>query len=401
MVENTALIVDDDSTARLILTSMLEHIGCDSIAANDGNEALSYVDSSGVSVVLCDWDMPGMSGIDLCAQLRARDEGRYIYFILVSGRTERDSIVAGLEAGADDFICKPVDLDELTVKIKSAFRVINLERQLEERNARLQRAYATVTDDLVIAGNIQSNLLPVPYPGEGCNTAWLFRPAQYVSGDMFDYFKFEDKYWVFFIMDVEGHGIPSALTVFSVNNQLNPAAVGLCARMLHTCDTVAEACIGTVTELNARSSTQGGRYFTMIYGVLDLETGIVTMTQAGHPAALHLSHKSGNIEAVGDGGMPVGLLEDASFDAVSCQLEPGDRLFVYSDGTIECTDEEENLYGIERMENRITELKEESVSVVCQKFDEDLIEWNGEKPFDDDVSLLAIEFTGVKSPQSD
>ena len=76
-------------------------------------------------------------------------------------------------------------------------------------------------------------------------------------------------------------------------------------------------------------------------------------------------------------------------------------MFVYSDGTIECTDEEENLYGIERMENRITELKEESVSVVCQKIDEDLIEWNGEKPFDDDVSLLAIEFTGVKSPRSD
>ena len=80
MVENTALIVDDDSTARLILTSMLEHIGCDSIAANDGNEALSYVDSSGVSVVLCDWDMPGMSGIDLCAQLRARDEGRSVSY---------------------------------------------------------------------------------------------------------------------------------------------------------------------------------------------------------------------------------------------------------------------------------------------------------------------------------
>lgn len=394
MVENTALIVDDDSTARLILTSMLDHIGCDSMAANDGSEALTFVDNSDVSVVLCDWDMPGMSGVDLCARLRERNEGRYIYFILVSGRTERDSIVAGLEAGADDFICKPVDLDELTVKIKSAFRVINLERQLEERNAKLQRAYAAVTDDLVIAGNIQSNLLPEPYPGEGCNTGWLFKPAQYVSGDMFDYFKFEEKYWIFFVMDVEGHGIPSALTVFSVNNQLNPAATGLCARMLQTCDTVAEACIGTVTELNA--SLQGGRYFTMIFGVLDLETGEVTMTQAGHPPALHLSRKSGSVEAIGDGGMPVGLLEDASFEAVSCQLEPGDRLFVYSDGTIECTDPDENLFGDERMEKRFCELKDESVSSVCKIFDEELTRWNGDKPFDDDVTLLAIEYNGIQ-----
>ncbi len=395
MVENTALIVDDDSSARLILTNMLDHIGCESIAANDGSEALKFVDNSDVSVVLCDWDMPGISGVDLCAQLRQRNEGRYIYFILVSGRTERDSIVAGLEAGADDFICKPVDLDELTVKIKSAFRIIKLERQLEERNAKLQRAYAAVTDDLVIAGNIQANLLPAPYPGAGCNTDWLFKPAQYVSGDMLDYFKFEEKYWVFFVMDVEGHGIPSALTVFSVNNQLNPTATGLCARMLTTCDTVAEACIGTVTELNA--SVQGGRYFTMIFGVLDLETGEVTMTQAGHPPALHLSCSNGSVKAIGDGGMPVGLLEDATFEAVSCQLEPGDRLFVYSDGTIECAGADEALYGNERMEELICELKDEPVHIVCKRLDEDLIRWNGDKPFDDDVTLLAIEYQGPGS----
>ncbi len=395
MVQNTALIVDDDSTAREILTGMLDRIGCESIAANDGTEALATVDSSGISVVLCDWDMPGISGVDLCTQLRQRSEGRYIYFILVSGRTERDSIVAGLEAGADDFICKPVDLDELTVKIKSAFRIINLERQLEERNARLQRAYATVTEDLLIAGNIQSNLLPAPYPNEGCDTAWLFKPAHYVSGDMFDYFKFDDRYWIFFVMDVEGHGIPSALTVFSVNNQLNPAATGLCARMLNNCNTVEEACIGTVSELNALS-VQGGRYFTMIYGVLDMETGKVTMTQAGHPAVLHLSRSNGVVSEIGDGGMPVGLLEEATYEAVSCQLQPGDRLFVYSDGTIECTDVEEKLYGQARMEARIIELKEQPVASVCARIDQDLSQWNGDKPFDDDVTLLAIEYTGVK-----
>lgn len=394
MTGNTALVVDDDSTARLILTSMLDHIGCDSIAANDGEQALESVDSAGVSLVLCDWDMPGMSGVDVCAKLRQLDQGRYIYFILVSGRTERGSIVAGLEAGADDFICKPVDLDELTVKVKSAFRVINLERQLEERNAKLQRAYANVTDDLVIAGKIQKDLLPQPYPGNGIDTGWLFTPAQYVSGDMFDYFKFDDNYWIFYIMDVEGHGIPSALTVFSVHNQLNPSAMGLCARMINTCATLEDACIGTVDDLNGRS-VQGGRYFTMIYGVVEVKTGRVTMTQAGHPPALHLSKRDGKISGVGNGGMPVGLLDDASFEAVSCQLEPGDKLFVYSDGTFECTDTEDNLYGMKRMQSRIIELADEPVSTVCSRFDEDIMAWNGDKELSDDVSMLVIEYTGV------
>jgi sigma-B regulation protein RsbU (phosphoserine phosphatase) len=397
--ENTALVVDDDISARMILSSMLDHIGCDSIAANDGSEALETVDTSGVSVVLCDWDMPGMSGIDLCTELRSRGDGRYIYFILVSGRTERESIFEGLEAGADDFICKPVDIDELTVKIKSAFRIVNLERQLEEKNQRLQRAYAAVTEDLVIAGKIQEDLLPAPYPGDSCNTGWLFKPAQYVSGDMFDYFKIDDNYWVFFMMDVEGHGIPSALTVFSVNNQLKPSEGGLCASMLKNSPTVADACINTVAELNKRS-LQGGRYFTMIYGVLDITSGEVTMTQAGHPPAFHQSKASGEIVSIGDGGMPVGLLDSATFSSVSFKLECGDRLLVYSDGTLECTDSEANLYGNERMINRIKSLKDEPVTEVCRKFDEDLCQWNGDKPFDDDVSLLVIEYNGVtKSDQ--
>jgi sigma-B regulation protein RsbU (phosphoserine phosphatase) len=379
----------------MILSGMLDHIGCESIAANDGSEALATVDSSSVSVVLCDWDMPGMSGIDLCAKLRSRAAGRYIYFILVSGRTERESIVAGLEAGADDFICKPVDQNELAVKIKSAFRIVNLERQLEEKNQRLQRAYAAVTEDLLVAGKIQEDLLPPPHHGDSVNTAWLFKPAQYVSGDMFDYFKIDDRYWVFFVMDVEGHGIPSALTVFSVNNQLKPTEGGLCAAMLKQCDSAADACVATVTELNKQHSLRGGRYFTMVYGVLDRFSGEVTMVQAGHPPALHLSLANGEITPIGDGGMPVGLLDDATFSAVSCRLSPGDRLFVYSDGTQECSDAECNLYGAERMMTCMRTMKSASLREFCDHFDRELCQWNGDKPFDDDVSMLGIEYLGV------
>ncbi len=96
--------------------------------------------------------------------------------------------------------------------------------------------------------------------------------------------------------------------------------------------------------------------------------------------------------------MPVGLLEDAVFGSVSCKLEPGDRLLVYSDGTLECTDAESSLYGAERMNKRIKELRSESAEEMCSQFDKDLSQWNGDKPFDDDVSLLVIEYTGVKIP---
>lgn len=370
---------------------MLDLIGCETIAANDGLTALATISNSDVSVVLCDWDAPGLSGIDLCAELRGRANSRYIYFILVSASSEREAMFTGLAAGADDVICKPVDIDELTVKIKSAFRIVDLERQLEYKNRRLRKDYDSVTEDLLIAGKIQKDLLPTPYRDNTLNTAWLFTPAQYVSGDMFDYFGVDDRYWVFFMMDVEGHGIPSALTVFSVNNQLNPTAGGLCESMLNSTNSIAEACTRTVAELNNRAQ-QGSRYFTMVYGIMDRSTGTVTMTQAGHPSPLHVSGDTGEVAPIGNGGMPVGLLQEATYSAVSFQMHAGDRLIIYSDGVLECEDDAANRYGADRFYQQIKTYADGSLQALCDQIDFDLRQWNCGKSFNDDVSMLVIEY---------
>lgn len=391
---NTALIVDHDIEARKSLSGMLDRIGCETIAANDGLAALDTVNCSDVSIVLCDWDAPGMSGIELCTELRCRANGRYIYFILISRRSEREVMFAGLAAGADDYICKPVDNYELAVKIKSAFRIVNLERQLAEKNQRLQKDYATVTENLLIAGQIQLDLLPAHYCDCSVRAGWLFKPAQYVSGDMLDYFDIGERYWVFFVMDVEGHGIPSALTVFSVNNQLKPTEGGLCASVLGSSASIAEACTRTIAELNQRT-VHNGRYFTMVYGILDRSTGKVTMTQAGHPPPLHLSKATGELTPIGDGGMPVGLLEEASFSAINCQLAPGDRLFIHTDGVTECEDKTAKRYGTGRLIEQLKKFENLSPPDLCEQVGQDLCLWNGDKTFNDDVSLLVIEYESV------
>jgi len=106
MDEVNALVVDDDESARLILSAMLSSSGFEPIVASSADEALEIISKTNINLILCDWEMPGTSGLELCHKIRESDSGRYTYFILVSGRTEQHSIVSGLQAGADDFICK-------------------------------------------------------------------------------------------------------------------------------------------------------------------------------------------------------------------------------------------------------------------------------------------------------
>lgn len=395
MDDITALIVDDDEGARLILSAMLSSLGYPPIVASSADEALEIISENNINLILCDWEMPGISGLELCRSIRESDSGQYTYFILVSGRTEQRSIITGLQTGADDFISKPVDVDELTVRLNSASRVINLEKKLEVRNKKLESAYETITNDLRIAAKIQDELLPRQYKLNRFNTSWMFKPAHYVSGDLFDYFPIYEQYLAFYILDVEGHGIPSALTTFSVNNQLNPSSRGICARYIRSCESIDDACVATVTELNRQfaRNLQGGRYFTMIYGIIDIDSGRVAMTQAGHPPAIQISGSTGEVAMVGNGGLPVGLLEEATYQSVSCDLSVGDRLFVYSDGTLECANSDDEFYGNERLATGIKKWSDKPIKEVSTNFDKELTQWNGSDQFDDDVSMVVFEYT--------
>lgn len=121
------LVVDDDPICRGLLQSVLEILGYHVETANDGLEALDLVYSGDFRIVLSDWQMPGMSGIELCKRIRKRQLGGYVYFILLTCLSRKENLVAGLRAGADDFINKPFDPEELQVRLRAAERIISLE----------------------------------------------------------------------------------------------------------------------------------------------------------------------------------------------------------------------------------------------------------------------------------
>jgi len=390
-----ALVVSEDADVHKALSQQLVGGGYETITARSGQQALELTGTVSVAIVFSDWSLPGVSGAEFCAKLRSASADRYVYFIFL-GCPAEVSAQQAIQAGADAFITLPIQHDDLTARLKSASRLSEFQDKMKSRNDFLEYAYASVTTDLKIAAKFQEDLLPRQFRLEILDANWVFKPANFVAGDMFDYFPLGDDYFVFYILDVEGHGIASALTSFAVNNQLNPSRQGLCSISLEKSKDIPDAVVATVQDLNRQfeSSLNSSRYFTMIYGVIDVSTGHVTMSQAGHPAPIHLSKESGEATALGAGGMPVGLLTEARYTTIDSQLAVGDRLYLYSDGLIECENEHGEFYGSERLLKRIQEWRDLPITVLGELFNSEITRWNGAETFDDDVSMVFLEYKG-------
>lgn len=124
------LVVDDDFVSRNVLSGAVEKLGHECVVCEDGTEAWSVFQKTPFQVVLSDWMMPGMDGLALCHRIREFSTQDYCYFIMLSSLDKKHHVLKGLEAGADDYLTKPLDLDELRARLLSAERVTSLHRNL-------------------------------------------------------------------------------------------------------------------------------------------------------------------------------------------------------------------------------------------------------------------------------
>lgn len=152
------LVADDDAVTRRILQLSLQKLGHDCVLAKDGNEAWTMFQGGGIDVVISDWTMPGKDGIELCKLVREGGKSAYTYFILLTANEDKQHFLAGMQSGADDYLLKPPDPDELQVRMIAATRITALHRQLSQQNAELERLNRALfdqgrTDALTRVGN--------------------------------------------------------------------------------------------------------------------------------------------------------------------------------------------------------------------------------------------------------
>jgi eukaryotic-like serine/threonine-protein kinase len=140
------LIAEDERVARLTLQRQLEQMGYDVVVAADGREAWELFQSDPPPIVICDWEMPEMNGVELVERIRAFDASHYVYIVMLTGRSEVEDVVTGMEAGADDFITKPFHREELRARLRAGERILDLEQSLAFVNDRLRHELAVARD---------------------------------------------------------------------------------------------------------------------------------------------------------------------------------------------------------------------------------------------------------------
>ncbi len=185
------LVVDDDPVSRTLLEKILKKEGFDVITAQDGKEALELFQKHYIPIIITDWVMPKMDGIELCKAIRNMESPGYVYLIMVtSNRSDKDDIVKALESGADDYVSKPFYMPELLARIKTGLRILELERSLKEANEKIKRL--SITDPLT--GCYNRSYLNEHLPREIKRTIRYEYPLSISMADIDHFKKVNDTY---------------------------------------------------------------------------------------------------------------------------------------------------------------------------------------------------------------
>ncbi|HWY76944.1 MAG TPA: fused response regulator/phosphatase [Verrucomicrobiae bacterium] len=316
------LIVDDDRGSRALLMRMLSSAGYNCRETDNAIDALKLIREEKPDVLLLDFKMPGMDGTDALKQLRAdpNPEIAQLPVIMLTGHGESE--VQCLEAGADDFVIKPVKIEVLRARIDSQLRVHSLRLQLQQQNKDLEAWRRNHERDLAAARATQQSLIPQKAPQiAGWEIATCYRPVIEVGGDIYGWLPIRNDRWLFWIADATGHGASAAL--------LTTLAKLLFHHAREQQDDAAT--IMEVINDDLRGIFGGRSFMSAMCVTLDPRTGRASVVGAGHPPLLVTRFGRGT-EAIPSSSPPLGLMEQSQFEAANLELNPGDAFTLYTDG---------------------------------------------------------------------
>jgi sigma-B regulation protein RsbU (phosphoserine phosphatase) len=393
---DSVLLVDDNPTNLQILMGTLRGRDYRLLVAKSGRDALHIARKARPALILLDIMMPGMDGYQVCQELKTDPGTRDTAVIFLSALGETSDKVKGLTMGAVDYITKPFQPEEVIARVDTHLTIHRLKARLKQRNRELEAANERMSKDLEAAARVQKALLPAELPELGeFRCAWSLRPCDELAGDSLNLFNFDGRHLGLYVLDVSGHGVPSALLSVAVTRSLSPSSDRASLVTEHR-DIPERFSIVPPAEVARRLNaaypmdSRARLYFTLVYGVLDIHSGHLRLVNAGHPGPV-LARPDRAPESFAASGVPIGLLPESDYAEIDIRLQPGDRLYLYSDGLYEERNEQGECYGLERLRGAILRRLEMPLQDSVQALIDDICAWRGSCPLRDDITVLALE----------
>lgn len=378
------LVVDDDALSRKLLRHTLAKAGYDCRESSDGTAALQMVHAEQPALLLLDFDMPGLNGAEVLKRLRADSDPAVaqIPTIMLTGHGSEASEVLCLEAGADDFVTKPINLAVLGARIETQLRLRSMRRQLQQQNDELEAWRRNLERDLEAARLTQQSLIPQKPPSlPGWEIAACYRPVIQVGGDIYGWLRMADDRTLFWIADATGHGASAALMTT------------LAKLLFHhgTAEHNQPSEIMAAVNNDFRSIFAARSFMTAMCVALDPTSGRASVVGAGHPPLLVARH-GGKTERILSSAPPLGLAEQSQFSETHLELAAGDTFLLFTDGLCGSEDGGSRRLTVERLVEIMP-----SNSNSAERFLAGLLEKaapkNSNEPPSDDIAALAVRRT--------
>lgn len=376
---NLILIIDDDPFMQALLKKVLQDQNYEVAIASNGEDGLLKAQTLKPSLIICDWLMATMDGLEVCRKIKALPELGTTFFILLTSRAEVKDRVEGLDAGADDFLSKPIDPNELKARVRAGLRLYQMAQELKTQKQQLET-------ELAEAAEYVQALLPGPLTGDICING-EFLPSRQLGGDCYDYYWLDSDYLAIYLFDVSGHGLGAALPSAFIQNSLR-------SESLSGLNFYDPSNVLRILNLHFQMNAQNSRYFTIWYGVYDRRNQVLTYASAGHPPALLLTQagsKDVSVKYLKSRGVPIGILSDSQYVNETCLIEPSSKLYIYSDGIYEFRQDTEKVGTLDDFVNTLTHLNQSKISTVKDIIGHvQTLTRTGE--FEDDCSIIEVQF---------
>jgi len=370
MQEGGILIIDDNEVNRVICSINLEEMRVPLHFAENGKEGLELALKILPDLILLDIMMPVMDGFEMLGRLKRDETLSEIPVLMLSAKSETDSVVKALELGANDYLKKPFEAEEMVARVKTLLRSRYLEKQIKEdlrTGAAMQQKF--LTDAKAATAQLEQSCL---------KTEIYNKPYATISGDFYYTFPLSNAGTGIFLGDSCGHGLPAALISMRI--------------------------IGFLQQLAKENPSPAqilGQLNNDLYGLLPPEKFVAgsclafsenscTISNAAQPYPVLLSGKG--LEEILLDGPPLGMRPNCSYQEHSVELRPGDRLILFTDGIVEATDWQEDYYGKTRLLDCLTrQAGAQSLQGLKDALLEDLHRFSKNAPIDDDQTIILFE----------